>query len=113
MSDVTKVVQKIIKTGLDPTHTGGLSAADTYQMLNNGRMFIYVTNGGGGTVVVTIATPGTVDGLAIADRAVTLLTGTDRMIGPFPPHIYNNSSGEIEVTFDVVASVTLAALNLG
>ncbi len=114
MSDVTKVVQKIVKAGLiDPTHTGSLATDNVYQMLNNGRMFIYVTNGGGSETIVTIVSQGTEDGLAIADRTVTVAAGENAMIGPFPPHIYNNSVGEIEVSFSFITSVTLAALNLG
>ncbi len=113
MSDVALAAQKIVKTGIDPTHSGSLSVSDNYQTPNNGRLFIYVTNGGGGTSVVTIATPGTVDGLAVADRTVSIGTGEDAMIGPFPPHIYNNANGEIDVSFDVITSVTIAALNLG
>lgn len=113
MADVAKAAEKIIKTGLDPTHTGSLNVSNNYQTPNNGRLFIYVTNGGGSASVVTIATPGTVDGLAIADRTVSVPAGEDRMIGPFPPHIYNNANGEIDVSFSFITSVTLAALNLG
>ena len=113
MADVALAAQKIVKTGIDPVHTGSLSVANNYQTPNNGRLFIYVTNGGGSASVVTIATPGTVDGLAIADRTVSVTASEDRMIGPFPPHIYNNASGEIDVSFSFITSVTIAALNLG
>ncbi len=113
MSDVALAAQKIIKTGIDPVHTGSLSTGDNYQTPNNGRLFIYVTNGGGSPSVVTIATTGTEDGLAIADRTVNVPAGEDRLIGPFPPHIYNNANGEIDTSFSFITSVTVAALNLG
>ena len=113
MSDVTKVVQMVVKTGVVPTRTGSLSLSDTYQMLNNGNLFIEVVNGDASPTTVTIVSQNTVDGLAVADRTVVVSAGTEQIIGPFPPQIYNNSVGEIEVTFSNITAITLAALNLG
>jgi hypothetical protein len=61
-------------------------------------------------VVVTIQTPGTVDGLAIADRTVSIGTSSERMIGPFPPSYYNQADGAVYIDFDVVTGATIAAI---
>lgn len=113
MADVAVAVEKIIPAGIDPAHTGSLSASNNYQLINDGRMFLYVTNGGGSPCVVTIVSQKTDAGLALADRTVSVTNGEDRMIGPFPPQIYNDANGKINVTLSFITSVTLAALYLG
>jgi hypothetical protein len=78
-------------------------------------MFIHVWNGNGGSINVTVTTPGTVDSLAISDLVVAVASGEDQIIGPFPPATYNEDPGTtdtIEVTFSDVTSITIAALVL-
>lgn len=113
MADVAHALQAIVKGGLTPANTGGLSNSDTYQVDNDGKMFLHLINGGGGTVVLTIETPGLVDGLAIADRTVSILAATNQMVGPFPRHIYNDANGKVNFSMDVITSVTVDALHLG
>ena len=113
MADVTVAPQQIAIGGLVPSQTGSLSAANVYEIKNDGKMFIHVVNGGGGDIVCTIATPGAVGGNAIADRDVTVSAGTEEFIGPFPPWIYNDEDGNIGVSFDVITSVTLGGYRVG
>jgi hypothetical protein len=68
---------------------------------------IYVKNGSGASIDVTIATPNTIDGLAIADRVVAVPAAGERVIGPFPTNNYGTS---LSVTFSAVGSLTVAAL---
>ena len=102
--------QTIIRTGLEPAYTA--ANVDGHSIPNNGRMFHHVKNGGGSDITVTVDTPGTVDGLAIGNLAVVVTAGEERMIGPFPPGVYNQSTGKIHVTYSAVTSVTVAALIL-
>ena len=113
MADVTISVQNIVVGGLVVVHTSGLNIPDTHKVRNDGQTFIRVVNGGGSPAVVTIATPTKVGGNAIADRVVSVAAGTEQNIGPFPPGIYNDSNGDINITFDFVTTVTIAALHLG
>lgn len=112
MANVTVAPQNIVPAGLTVIHTGSLSTSNNYKIRNDGRMFIRIVNGSGGSVVVTIVTQKQVGGNAVVDRAVTVLTVTEQNIGPFPPSIYNDSNGDIDVSFDVITSVTIAALHL-
>ncbi len=68
------------------------------RFINTGREFIEVTNDGTvNPVVVTIPTPQTIHGLTIQDPTVTIIKdGVVKIIGPFPPEIYNNSAGDTD-----------------
>ena len=112
MADIDLTVQQIIPTGLVVVHTGSLSIANTYKLRNDGRSFIRVVNGGGSPCNVTIATPRTVGGLAVADQSASVAAGTEENIGPFPPSIYNDSIGDVDITFDFITTVTVAALRV-
>ena len=71
-----------------------------------------VTNGSGGALAVGATTPGTVDGLAIADLSVSIADGVKKAIGPFPRSVYNDSDGDVTVTFDATSSVTAQCLKI-
>jgi len=111
MGLTTLTVQEIVRAGLTPV----LAAANTdgSYIPNDGRVFLQVKNTNGAAVTVTIDTPGSVDGNAIANLAVIIpLTSGDKLIGPFPPAIYNQSDGTIKVTFSAVTDVTIGAFRI-
>jgi len=81
-----------------------VSTANTYHFRNNGRMLLYVANASGNTVTATFAQPNPAEGY---DTTATLATAKAGMFGPFPPAIYNNGDGEVQVTFDQVVDVTV------
>lgn len=112
MSDIAVAVQQISKSGLTPTQTGSLSAANTYQFPNDGQIFIRVVNGGGSPDTVTIVTNREEDGLALADRTVSVPAGETRMIGPFVPAIYNDGDELVSFTHSFITSVTHAVLHI-
>lgn len=66
---------------------------------NDGRTFLLLYNNGStGSATVTIATAATVDGFAVGDNAITLTTTQRKVAGPFEPSIYNDSSGNVNMT---------------
>lgn len=112
MATVNVALQQIVRgAGLAPSFAAA-TAADTYKIPNDGHVWLEVKNTGGSPVTVTVATPGSVDGLAIADLAVTVPATTgDRIIGPFPPVTYNDpADNTLSVT--VSGACTLAAFHL-
>ena len=111
MADVSVAANEIVPTGSDPTALGSLSVSDTYQFINNGRLFIHVDNAGGSSCNVTITTFAKRHGLALADRVVAVANGVEKYIGPFDPEIYNNADGEIEVTLSFITSVTILGMH--
>lgn len=101
---------QIARTGI----AAALSAAnvDGHSVPNNGRMFIEIVNGAGSPITVTIPTPNTVDGQAITDRTVSVTNGERRLIGPFPPSVYNQSDATIYVDFSDVTTINFGAFYL-
>jgi hypothetical protein len=72
---------------------GGDVAGDTVngnQFLNDGSTFLLVRNTDvSNPHTITFKSPGSVDGTAIPDVAVTIPTNTVKWFGPFPPRVYN------------------------
>lgn len=110
MARGTITVQTISRSGLAPTYAAA-DSVNGQQFYNDESTFLHVKNGGGGSINVTLNTPGTVDGLAVGDLVVAVGAGAEKMIGPFPPGIYNNS-GYVYVDYSGATSVTVAAFKL-
>ncbi len=109
MARETIAVQTIGRSGLAPAYAA--AHADGGAFGNDGRTFLHVKNGAT-AVVVTIRIPVKVDGQAVTNPAVTVPATQERMIGPFPPGIYNQPGSDIHVDFDDVSNVTVAAVRL-
>jgi hypothetical protein len=102
--------QEISRAGVTPTYNA--ASADNNSFVNDGRTLVQVLNVGA-EMTVTIVTPGTVDGLAITDRAVVVpLTTGNKMIGPFPPDIYNQSDGKVHLNWSRSSDVTFAVMRM-
>ncbi|NML55666.1 hypothetical protein HHL19_36395 [Streptomyces sp. R302] len=74
--------------------------------------FLAVINGDAAPHTITIATPGTVDGLAIEDLAVAVAAGKTAVF-PLPRRPFAAGTGRAAITYDAVTSVTVAVLELG
>lgn len=106
MANVQLTVQQASRSGLDLTaNKTTVVTANTYKFQNDGRTKLYVKNATGSTCVVTIATPNTVDGLTVADRTVSVATAKEFFIGPFPPETYDDSNGDVALTFDQTVDI--------
>ena len=106
-------VLAVNKPGLAGAALGSTSAGvagDSFP--NDGDVVLHVYNGSGSNVTVTIATPATPKSLGIAP--VTRVVGASNIVifGPFPPAVFNNSNGEVNVTYSAVTSVTVAAIGM-
>jgi hypothetical protein len=108
MTTVILPVQEILRSGLTTTYTAAgasplLNVADTFTFQNTGREFIILQKTGATACVVTIDTPGQVDGLAVAQRTVTVPAGTGDALattslviaGPFQPATYNTAGSSM------------------
>lgn len=74
------------------------------------RVMLHVKNASAGAVTVTIETPNTILGLAVADAQVSVPAGGERYIGPFPREHFAGSDGLVSVTWSATASVTFAVI---
>lgn len=80
---------------------------------STGDVIFQIINANANTVNVTFATTKTVDGLAVADKTVSVNTNTTFLIGPFPADTYNDGNNLVQVTYSEVGSVTVAAFRKG
>lgn len=102
-------VQAISLTGLSPSYAAASSGGDK---VRPGRTtFLHVKNAGASSATVTLATPGTVGGLAIADRTVTVAASGSQMI-PVPADLYADPAldGLAAISYSDATSLTVAAL---
>ncbi len=111
MARTVLTVQEIARTGIVPAYVAG-DATNDHEFVNDGKTFVHVKNGGGAPIDVVFQTPGSVDGLAVADRTVSVGAGAEKMIGPFPTTTYNQSGGKVYLDLTVDTTVTLAAFKI-
>lgn len=95
----TLTVVDCVRSGVANTVTAAI--AEGAKFANDGQTFLYCLDTVG-NAVLTFKTPGTVDGLAIAEMTATVVADATAgaLIGPFPPSIYNQSDGTVHVTPD-------------
>jgi hypothetical protein len=98
-------VQTVVRGGIDPVYEACDVGGDEF--INTGIPFIHIKNGDASPVDVTIETPNAVDGLAVADRVVTVPATSERMLGPFPARTYNDANAKVKLTYDSVTSLTI------
>jgi hypothetical protein len=104
--------QVIDQDGVIPSYSAAAVGGDKFVPGDN--VFLHIKNGGGGSQTVTIATPKEVDGLAVADVAVPVSNGVEKMIGPLTKRLFADpaDSGKGAITYTGVTSVTVAILEL-
>lgn len=96
-------------TGGTVTFTAAAGGGDTCQ--TGAGVLLLVKNGDSSDHTVTLATPGTVNGLAIADRAVVVAAGAEVAI-PITSDYRDPSTGRCAITYDGVTSVTVAVVRV-
>lgn len=104
--------QNIVPAGVAESLSAAAGGGDTFTP--DDRTFLHVKNGSGGAITVTVVTPGTFRGQAIADYSVSVPATTgDRMIGPFPAEVFADpSTGLASITYSGVTSLTVGILRL-
>ena len=103
-SQTVLAVTNITRSGI--TDTLAAANSDGSRFSNDGKSFLEVANATGNTITVTVETPGTVDGLAIADLEVAIPNGATKFIGPFQPSLFNQLTGYTGYVYVTYSSVT-------
>lgn len=111
MARTTLSAQKVVVTGLVPS----LVTPDASGAILPAGNILMVKNASGGSINVTVETPETRVGLAVADEVVAVANGATALIGPFAAATFvrptgASDAGTIYVDFSSVTSVTCAAL---
>lgn len=103
-------VQEIDRsTGIVPAYAA-VAASDSFA--NDGRTYLHVKNGSAGSLTVTITLAQTVDGQTPAAKTFTVAAGVERVIGPFPPTVYNDANGRVVVAYSATTTITAGTFRL-
>jgi hypothetical protein len=101
--------QDVNFAGLTPAYAAATAGGDTF--VPDGDTFLHFKNTGGSINTVTIVTPGSPIGLALADVVVAVPATTgDKMIGPFPANWFADSTGSASITYSGVTGLTVACV---
>lgn len=115
MSVPTVTASVVSRAGLDLT-TGGQAVNTTADIFANpsGNALAIINNGNAGNCVVTINFPAsaTVDGQSPTNKTVTVVNGHYEVIGPFPTSVYNDASGNVNLTYSVTSSVKIMVISM-
>lgn len=108
MARLPLTAQAIVKTGLEAVYTDAIT--DGHSVRDNGHRVLHVKNTDGSDHTVTLPTPGTVDGLAIADRAILVTAGEDRFIALSSRYL--QPDGSMNVDYSAITGMKIALLEL-
>lgn len=106
MAELT--VQKTALNGLDPTYTAASATGDTF--VNDGRTFLHIKNADVASKTVTIDSKTPCSYGHDHDIIVTVPAGDERVAGPFPNQRFNDVDNKVNITYDAVTSLTIAAI---
>jgi hypothetical protein len=111
----TLSVQTVGLTGAVITTATPGGSGDVFQN-TLGDVFFKVINGSGGSINVTATAQNTAwneikqGPFTLTNNVVAVANGATTYIGPFPPAVYNNSSGQVAILCSATSSVTVAAV---
>jgi hypothetical protein len=112
----TLAVTVVSRAGQDLTTLAvAADAAKTDKFLNTGSQFVWINNGSGADITVTLnyGVGGTIDGQALPARVVTVTKAHSVLVGPFPTGLYNDANGYMSITYSAATTVTVCPLLLG
>lgn len=96
------------RDGVDPVPSVAASVGgDTFT--NTGAELLIVKNAAGAPINVTVVTSQTVDGLAVADKVVSVTNGTTALLGPWPMLTYGTT---VSVTYSSATSITVKVMQV-
>lgn len=81
------------------------------EFANTGKELLLVTNGAGSPVTLTVSTSQTVDGLAVADKAIPIPAGETHVLGPWNKSLYNDVDGNVQLAWSSHTDVELAVIS--
>lgn len=97
--------------GLVTTYAAAAAGGDSFP--NDESTVLIVKNGGGTVCNVTVKSPNKCSHGFTHDVVVAVAAGATSQIGPFQQSRFNKANGQIDVTYNQVATVTVAAVSMG
>ena len=105
----TLTAQTVSVAGTAPTYTAASDGGDETPV--GSGLVLYVRNGSTADITVTVTTPGTIQGLAIADATLSVPAAKSGFV-PLDGVYRSPSTGRASVTYSASASVDVAVLQI-
>lgn len=102
--------QEITINGVQQSLVAATAGGDTFTP--DERTFFAVKNGDAAAHTVTVAAQASAFGEKVGNAVVNVPAGETVLIGPFPRAGFSDTTGEADVTYDAVASVTVGAFRI-
>ncbi|MFC8124657.1 hypothetical protein [Streptomyces sp. NPDC057302] len=102
--------QKVVIGGLQPTYAAAAGGGD--QAPVGEKLLLIVRNGDATSKTVTLATPGTVGDLAVADAVQAIPASGTAMFALKASAFRDPVTGRAAITYSAVTSVTVAVVQL-
>ena len=106
----TLTVQDIVLTGLNPSYDSAVAGGDEFA--NDGKTFIHVKNTHGSAWIVTVDSVAPCSQGYDHNAVVSIPASGERMIGPFDKHRFDDAEGKVQITYNGVTSLSIAAIRL-
>ena len=92
-------VTQVTPSGVEPAaQIAGDTTNNNVIEANDGDVILEVVNSDSEAAhAVTISTPRTVGGINVEEDTVTVAASSTKWIGPFPPQVFNQSNGSVNV----------------
>lgn len=109
--------QNLIETGISITESAAGGAGDKATN-TDGKTILLVKNGSAGSITVTVTeqianpTDPNYGILTKSDVSKAVAAGAIAVIGPFPVAAFNDSNGDVNISYSAATSVTVAALRI-
>lgn len=104
----TLTVQTLAKTGTQLTMNTCASGGDEFA--NDGKTSLWFKNANASARTLTIVSQATTDGLAVADRTVSILgsASEDTQVADLDRNVYNDTDGMVQLTYSTEVDLTVA-----
>ena len=105
-------VQETDRDGLSPTYVAA-DATDGHEFTGSQNEVIHVKNANASAVTMTIITNMTQDGLAVADKTISIPAGEERICGAWLSSVYHGSSASlVQFDFSIDPSITFSVFKI-
>lgn len=100
------------RTGVNqPAQQNGDASNGMKLDYNDGRILLELSSNTG-TTIFTFPIPVTTDGQAVTSRTVSVGAAAVKVVGPFPPGIYNQPDGSLSVDMDNTTNGRIRAYHI-
>lgn len=108
----TLTVQSVTPSGKTPSYASAAAGGDKFPWSEHA--FIHVKNGDASSHTVTVASQYSTlpPGQQSKDLTVSVPAGGEKIIGPFYKAAFQDSDGNVNLSYDAVTSVTVGAFEL-